>query len=275
MSIITDSTSVNSFSGIMANSAPGSPDSTSNVDSREFAEALESALVSMGFPQDDVHVQVANGARAGGSGRQITITVGSVETAAASAATAAASGTPPAPVSPFAAAAPALRGLSADPAAIVEDSSTSALEYDPHRGPQITKDMWTEEMLTGDLSADLLKNMKDPSAFLTARLEAIQRPTDAKLMHLYDGSSSGVNASFLSTRAQAEAVRDRLLSLGIDVGEIEEVGAGGGPFAMDWGTEDRRMYAINGLNVGLIVEKYSRHTVERADQMILDQFSLA
>jgi hypothetical protein len=275
MSIITDSTSINSLAELLASSVTGSSDSTSTADSSEFEAALESALVSMGYSAEDVDVQVGHSTKASGGGRQITITLGSEESVSETdTSTDTSTDTETKPVSPFAAAAPALRGLSAESTATSDDSTVS-LEYDPSRGPQITKDMWTEEMLTGELTADLLKNIQDPAAFLTARLEAVQRKTDATVVSEYDGSSSSVNPSLLSTLDQAAEIRDRLISLGLDVGEIEEIEVNGGPFSTDWGTEDRRMYVIDGMSVGLIVEKYARNTVERADQMILDQYNLA
>ena len=48
--------------------------------------------------------------------------------------------------------------------------------YDPKVGPRITRDMWTQEMLTRDLPADLLRNIVEPAAFLNARVRAAHTP---------------------------------------------------------------------------------------------------
>ena len=43
---------------------------------------------------------------------------------------------------------------------------------------------------------------------------------------------------------------------------------------MNWGSEDRRVYTINGLGVGLLIEKYARHTSEVANQLIRDELAV-
>lgn len=156
----------------------------------------------------------------------------------------------------------------------LEQSTASFPDYDPSRGPRITKSMWTEEMLTGELTSKLLNNIQNPGEFLRARVAQVRKPTDATMVGEGDGNTSGLNSSFLSTRQQAETMRQRLLDLGINVNEVQEQTLGGGPYQMNWGAEDRRVYTINGLSVGLLIEKYARHTSEVADQLIRDQLAV-
>ncbi len=198
----------------------------------------------------------------------------------------------PQPASPFLAAAPALRQdsearateqrfeasmnrerLSSMGASAPQTGAKSGEipPYDPRRGPQITKDMWTEEMLTGELSADLLHNIKDPADFLNARRDKIRRPTDATVRNLADGGSSPVNPTMLATKDQAEAMRTRLEQLGLNPGPVEEI-TFGGMFAIDYGTDDRRMFTINGMGVGALLETFARNPIEVAERKILDDW---
>jgi hypothetical protein len=127
-------------------------------------------------------------------------------------------------------------------------------------------------MLTGDLSPEALRSVTSPSEFLKARLAEVRRPTGANVTSGHDGAATPLNASFLSTREQAEQMQRRLADLGLTGLEIEEMNLNGGPFQVDWGGEDRRIYTVGGLCVGLLIEKYARNTAESADRMVLDQF---
>jgi len=40
---------------------------------------------------------------------------------------------------------------------------------------------------------------------------------------------------------------------------------------MRWGNEDRRVYLIDGLCVGLILKRYARNTAETADRVMMEQ----
>ena len=144
--------------------------------------------------------------------------------------------------------------------------------YDPRRGPTVTREMWTDDMLQGTVSSGELRIVDSPADFLNERLAQVQKPTDATVTS--GMGSTSINPSFLSTMDQAEEIKARLEDLGIDLGEIRECHPAGGPFTVDWATEDRRMYDIGGLNVGLIVERYARYPKEFADQMMLDQWQI-
>ncbi len=153
-----------------------------------------------------------------------------------------------------------------------EAASSEIPPYDPKRGPRITPEMWTEEMLTEDVSEELLRNMTDPAGFLNARLARLRQPTTARVLNGYDGSSTPLNPAQLSTREQAERVAERLQELGVDAGEINEADISGGPFGIDWGQESRRLYHVGTWNVGLVTELYAKYPVGLANQMILDMW---
>ena len=238
MSVTNPAVQAGRLSQFLAEQAGGLRGAAARGSGEAFAGALEQALLEAGFQPGEFRISTpSNGASQIGGARQVTVT--------------------------FYDGAP-------------EPSRAAAVEegfpkYDPQLGPRITRQMWTEALLTEDLPADLLRNVQDPSALLRARVERLHQPTEAKVVSDYDGAQAPINPSFLSTRAQAEAVRERLLGLGFDAGEIEEVEISGGPFRTDWAGEERRMYTINGLNVGLILEKYARYPKELADRMMLDE----
>jgi hypothetical protein len=77
----------------------------------------------------------------------------------------------------------------------------------------------------------------------------------------------------LATRAEAEAMLERLRGLGITPGAIGESHAGGGFYEVDWGGEDRRLFDIGGMCVGLLLERYARNPREFADQMTLEEWN--
>ncbi len=209
-----------------------------------FAGALKQVLLEAGFQPGEFRVTVQPaGGPSGTGGEQVLVTF--LDSA------------------PAAAAAPA------------RDAGGEEIPpYDPQLGPRIPREMWTEAMLTEDLPAEVLRNVQDPSDLLNARVGRLRQPTNAKVKSGYDGTETPISPSLLSTRAQAEAVREKLIGLGLDAGEIQEVEVAGGPFATDWAGEERRMYTINGLNVGLILEKYARYPKEQADRMLRDEIGL-
>ncbi len=232
------------LSEFLAQTGPARLSAPPQTVGRDFTSMLERALAEAGFSPGEYRVTVeSSGGRTGGPGPRVTVT--------------------------FFETAPGRNGAAENGAGEAGQPS-----YDPSTGPRISRDMWTEAMLTEDLPAELLRNVQDPSELLRARLERLQQPTEAKVVSDYDGSEAPINPSLLSTLAQAEAVRERLINLGLAAGEIQEVEVSGGPFRTEWGGEERRMYTINGLNVGLILEKYARYPKEYADQMMLDEIRL-
>jgi hypothetical protein len=100
-------------------------------------------------------------------------------------------------------------------------------------------------------------------------------PTNARILDASNGSSQPLNASQLSTREQADAMLERLRDLGIDAGEVQESQIGGGPFQVDYADDDRRFLHIGGMNVGLLLQRYARYTVEFANTQTLDEWTKA
>jgi hypothetical protein len=147
--------------------------------------------------------------------------------------------------------------------------------YDPRIGPQITKAMWTEEMLTGELTADQLRNVVDPAGFLNARLAKVQRPTKAHWIDSLTGRQSPVNPSHMSTREQAEAMLQRLNRLGLRDGSVIELRPENAFSRIDYVDDDRRHLYIGGLNVGLLRERYAKYPVETANQMTIAELHSA
>jgi hypothetical protein len=163
------------------------------------------------------------------------------------------------------------RNLAAGPAT---PQLASIPPYDPRKGPQITNDMWSEAMLTGDITESQLRNIVDPAGFLNARLAHAQRPTTAKFVN-HNGSTTRVNASQLSTREQAEAMLTRLRALGLVGGEVVEPQMAN-PFSyVDYGDDPRRHFQIGNLNVGLLIERYAKYPKEAADRMTLAELGEA
>lgn len=143
------------------------------------------------------------------------------------------------------------------------------------KGPQITRDMWTEELLTGDLTAETLAHVQDPAELLNARLAAVRKPTEAAINDSTTGASQRINSSILATREQAEAMLERLTTLGLSGGAIEERLVMGGPYALEYNGDERRCYNIDGMSVGMLVERYAKYPVEVADEMTLAELSKA
>ncbi|MBI1789376.1 MAG: LysM peptidoglycan-binding domain-containing protein [Acidobacteria bacterium] len=134
----------------------------------------------------------------------------------------------------------------------------------------ITNDQWTMEMLTGELTQETLSKMKDPAAFLNARKEVLSRPTNAVYRNPYDGKETPMNPTDMATPAQAESIRERLISLGMsasfqpELPKLSEV---------DYKGDDRRHFTIGGLNVGRLMERYAMYPKETADEMTRAELS--
>lgn len=169
------------------------------------------------------------------------------------------------------AAAPGTATLVAGSPAVVGEQEAALPPYDPLKGPQITQEMWTDELLTGDLTQETLWNVQDPASLLNARSDAVSQPTEVRTRSLLDGTTWSVNPGFLSTREQAEAMLTRLRNLGIDAGEIREYPPTCDVVTVDYADDPRRFFFIGELNVGGLLRRYAAHTVETADQMTLDE----
>jgi hypothetical protein len=241
MSIVSNQTeSLASFLSEAAASSGRSPGRSTN---ERFSSSLELALESAGLTGEQVTVQVppssVQSANLPPGTQQYLVTV---------------SGAPSA---------------SADP-------SETTLPQHPggaSSGPWITKEMWTDEMLDGEISNEVFMKIQDKAEFMNTRLDRVQSPTSANVLNDNDGTKLPLNGSHLATRSQAEEVRQLLEEIGIDAGEVKEVGFGG-PFEVQWGDEDRRLFTVAGRSVGLILERYAKYPKERADQMMRDEFNV-
>ncbi len=242
MSVITNKP--DSLSSFLAQSATGGVKSRpSDTSANEFAASLEQALEGLGVSGVKVRPAATEGESPSGSGvaaSQFVITLAGGQVPAGDAA---------------------------------EVSTIEPGGYDPAVGPRITREMWTDDLLEGDLPNEVFLNVQDKADFLKARLERVQQPTPAVVQSDHDGSESPLNGSFLSTREQAESVKELLLGLGIDPGEIVEIGMGG-PFSVDWRGDGRRQFNVGDHNVGLILERYAKYPKEQADRMMIEEFAV-
>lgn len=161
-----------------------------------------------------------------------------------------------------------LIGLATPPAHYV------LVQHEPLTNPphKLTRGQYSQEMLTGDLTAEMLSQVADPVDLIQARLEAIRKPTPAVVVNMASGNEQPINPAHLATREQAEAMLRRLQELGLDVHEIEEIQYSSGPFRLEFRGDDRRMYMIAGMNVGLLLERYARYTKQEADRMTLEEW---
>ncbi len=141
--------------------------------------------------------------------------------------------------------------------------------FDPTRGPQVTNDMWTDEMLSGEVTADQLRNIVDPAAFLNARLERRQRPTEACWVSTISGARQSVNPSQMSTADDAAAMLQRLRALGYTGAGVNEQRPEN-PFSrIEYGSDPRRHFHVGDFNVGLLLERYAKYPKEEADRMTM------
>ncbi len=237
-----------SLAEFLAESGPGARTAGSTTAVRErFSAALAKAASEAGIPPEQLKVSVEEhpAAEGGKAQQRMIVTVGAAPEVASDPIETALE-TPAEPIPPAAESVP--------------------VEW-------ITKDKWAENnLLTGDLSAETLRRVVDPSELLNARLEAVREPTDAQVIDDGDGAAQGINASGLSTLEQAQAMLDRLEALGIGADEIVDLELGG-PYRMDFGSDNRRYYLIDGHNVGHLIERYAKLPVEVADQITLNEFS--
>jgi hypothetical protein len=141
--------------------------------------------------------------------------------------------------------------------------------YDPITGlTMITNEQITMEMLTGECTQEMLAKMKDPAAFLNARKEILHRPTNAVHIDMYTGDATAVNPADMATKAAADMMRQRLLELGMNSAispELPKISQ------IDYKDDNRRHWALGGMNVGRLMERYAMYPKETADAMTLDE----
>ena len=143
------------------------------------------------------------------------------------------------------------------------------------RGPQITPDRYTRDLLLNPISADTLRDVVDPAGLMNARLALLQIPTQAVWRSAFTGAVTPVNASHLSTNQMAVAMRDYLRGLGVAVGEVNEQRPENVASRIDYAGDPRRHFTIGDLNVGLLYERYAKYPKEVADQMTLAELGRA
>jgi hypothetical protein len=140
--------------------------------------------------------------------------------------------------------------------------------------PPITGDHFTADMakyLDDSVVQNLPTNSVERYRFEEARKQILDvvrgRPTDAKVVDAYDGSSTGLNPRVLANPAEIAAVQALLQRQGARNTDPTQETLGG-PFYYNYGTDDRRMTDIHGMSVGLILETYLRNPANLANQMI-------
>lgn len=140
-----------------------------------------------------------------------------------------------------------------------------------HSGPRIRPGNHTEEMLTESFDAEFLRGVQDPADFVNRRLERLRQPTPAVVRGPAGLTPQRLNPAHLSTAQQAEALLARLRRLGLPVEEVTAQSLEG-PFALDYGGDERRQYQIGPMNVGALLSLYATYPEEVADQMVLDEW---
>lgn len=140
-----------------------------------------------------------------------------------------------------------------------------------HSGPRIRPGTYTEKMLTETFDAEFLRDVQDPADFINARLERLRKPTPAVVRGPAGLPPQPLNPAQLSTAQQAEAMLARLRGLGLPVEEVATAPLEG-PFALDYGNDERRPYQIGAMNAGALLSLYATYPEEVADQMVLDEW---
>ncbi len=147
--------------------------------------------------------------------------------------------------------------------------------YNPKVGPVITPAMWTSEMMTMPMTHELLANQVDPAAFINARKAMLNKPTDAQVVSLYNGSTTPLSPQAMATMEQAEGMRNYLVQqLGMsptDLTDQSPVGA----YRVEWGNDPRRLVGIGPLSVGALLARYATTPKELADQQTRDELRAA
>ncbi len=100
--------------------------------------------------------------------------------------------------------------------------------------------------------------------------EDLNRPTTASSVNSLDGSRQPLNPAQLSTQQGVDFVRERLAALGYRGAGVvsNQTAPTTGPFGIDYGSDDRRHWDIDGMNVGLTLQLYANNPPEVADRML-------
>lgn len=104
----------------------------------------------------------------------------------------------------------------------------------------------------------------------TPTLAQLDRPTTATVLNITNGERQPLNPAQMSTEQGAAFIQGRLQALGYSgPGQVANTSLPTtGPFRMDYGTDDRRHWDIDGINVGLAERLYANNPREVADAML-------
>lgn len=110
-----------------------------------------------------------------------------------------------------------------------------------------------------------------PAAWAPTR-EDVNRPTTATSLNILTGDRTPLNPAQMSNEQGIAFVRERLSALGYSgAGNLSnQTAPTSGPFGIDYGSDDRRHWDIDGMNVGLTLQLYANNPREVADRMLAD-----
>lgn len=109
-----------------------------------------------------------------------------------------------------------------------------------------------------------------PAAWTPTR-EELNRPTTATSINIMTGERTPLNPAQMSNEQGIAFVRERLAALGFGNGNVSnQTAPTTGPFGIDYGTDDRRHWDLNGMNIGLTLQMYANNPREVADRMLAD-----
>ncbi|MBL8937526.1 MAG: hypothetical protein JNM69_23390 [Archangium sp.] len=110
-----------------------------------------------------------------------------------------------------------------------------------------------------------------PAAWTPTR-EDVNRPTTATSLNILTGDRTPLNPAQMSNEQGIAFVRERLSALGYSgAGTLSnQTAPTSGPFGIDYGSDDRRHWDIDGMNVGLTLQLYANNPREVADRMLAD-----
>lgn len=111
-----------------------------------------------------------------------------------------------------------------------------------------------------------------PSGPWRPTLEELQRPTTAASLDIRTGERIGLNAEQLSSQQGVDFLKQRLQALGYSGPGVvsNRTAPTTGPFGIDYGTDPRRHWDLDGMNVGLTLGLYARNPPDVADRMLAD-----
>lgn len=110
-----------------------------------------------------------------------------------------------------------------------------------------------------------------PPAGWSPTPEEVNRPTTATSVNIMTGERTPLNPAQMSNEQGIAFVRERLAALGFSGGSVSnQTAPTTGPFGIDYGSDDRRHWDLNGMNIGLTLQLYANNPREVADRMLAD-----